>query len=208
MGARAKKINDKAERKPKKPTTLTPEEMAIFQRVKNEARDWETITEESVDDYSLRADPFKLPDDVKCFETEKEFKFRWVERKSERLDEVRSAEVPNKWWIVNAESFSGLESLFDPILGCVSRLDQMLVFKPWWMHEKRMKMVESLTEAQDRTGTLEAKDGMVKDGALYTAGKRSGEDPRPMHQEIKAGDQIEYQEAGAHSETFGDLLDE
>lgn len=192
----------------KKTQALTPEEMAIFQRVKNESKDWETITEESVDDYSLMEDPFKLPDEVKKFENERQFKFRWIERKSERLDEIRSAKVPNKWWIVNADTFPTLTDLCDPILGCISRLDQMLVFKPWWMHEKRMQLLDELNAAQDRSGTLEGKNGETRDGVQFMAGKRSPDEPTPLRGEVKAGDKIEYQETGSEDHSFGDLVTE
>lgn len=190
------------------PQALTPEEMAIFQRVKNEAKDWETITEESVDDYSLMQDPFRLPNEIKDFEKKKAFKFRWIERTSSRLDEIRSAEVPNRWWIVNTETFPTLKSLFDPILGCISRLDQMLVFKPWWMHEKRMQLLDEINTAQDRSGTIEGKDGISKGGAQFIAGKKSPDDSKPLRGEIKAGDKIEYQETGTDDRSFGDLVTE
>lgn len=204
-----KKTTEKQVRKATKKTqALTPEERAIFQRVKNESKDWETITEESVDDYSLMEDPFILPDEVKEFETKRQFKFRWIERKSERLDEIRSAKVPNKWWIVNVDTFPTLESLCDPILGCISRLDQMLVFKPWWMHEKRMQLLDELNTAQDRSGTLEGKDGETRDGVQFMAGKRSPDEPTPLRGEVKAGDKIEYEETGQDDRSFGDLVTE
>lgn len=198
----------KDEKVTKKTQALTPEEMAIFQRIKNEADDWKTITEESVDDYSLMEDPFKLPDQVREFEVKKQFKFRWIERKSERLDEIRSAKVPNKWWIVNVDTFPTLESLCDPILGCISRQDQMLVFKPWWMHEKRMQLLDELNAAQDRTGTLEGKDGETREGVQFIAGKQSPDDPKPLRGSIKAGDKIEYEETGQDDRSFGDLVTE
>lgn len=191
-----------------KTQALTPEEMAIFQRVKNENDDWKTITEDQVDDYSLMQDPFKLPEEVKALELAKNFKFRWVERDAKRLDEVRSKQVPNKWWIVNLETFPEFEDLFDPILGTINREDQMLVFKPWWMHIKRQELIQELNKAQDRSGTLEGKDGHVEGGAQFIAGKRNPDDPKIMRGEIKAGDKIEYQETGNESQDFGDLVDE
>jgi len=189
---------------------LSPEEMAIFQRVKNESRDWETITEEDVDDYSLMEDPFKLPDMAQGYQDRREFAFRWIARTTERLDEVRSASVPNKWWIVNADTFPELQSECDPVLGCVCKLDQMLVFKPWWMADKRRQMVQDLNEAQDRSGTIEGKDGMVTDSAYITAGKRSGDDPRKRGDEIKGGDTIEFEEETLPTESQGveDLVTE
>lgn len=187
---------------------LTPEEMAIFQRVRGESTDWKTITEESVDDYSLMQDPFKLPDIVKVLESEKKFKFRWVERTARRLDEVRSQQVPNKWWIVNFETFPQFIEFFDPVLGTINREDQMLVFKPWWMHVKRMELIDTLNTAQERSGTLEGKDGEVRDGAHFIAGKRNPDDPNKMRGEITAGDKIEYQETGLDDKNFDDLVDE
>lgn len=192
----------------KKTQALTPEEMAIFQRVKSEADDWKTITEESVDDYSLMEDPFKLPDAVKVFETKKEFKFRWIERNSSRLDEIRSARVPHKWWIVNADTFPDLVHLCDPILGCISCIDQMLVFKPWWMHEKRMQLLDEINIAQDRSGTIEGKDGETRDGVQFIAGKRTPDEMEPLRGEVRAGDKIEYQETGQDDHSFGDLVTE
>jgi len=198
---------DKRKQTNKEPA-LTPDEMAIFQRVKGETDDWKTITEDSVDDYSLMQDPFRLPEEVKNFELKKEFKFRWVERKAGRLDELRSKQVPNRWWIVNLETFPTFEDLFDPVMGTINREDQMLVFKPWWMHVKRMEMLDDLNAAQERSGTLEGKDGETRDGASFIAGKRNPDDPHTMRGEIKAGDKVEYQETGNESQDFGDLIDD
>jgi hypothetical protein len=76
------------------------------------------------------------------------------------------------------------------------------------MHEKRMALVEDLTRAQERSGTLEGKDKEVRDGAEFIAGKRLSDDPRTMRGEVKAGDTIEYQETGNESQSFSDLVDE
>jgi len=204
-----KTVEKKKPGRPKtKPQALTPEGMAIFQRVRSEADDWKTITEESVDDYSLMQDPFKLPDEIKEFEKRREFKFRWIERTSSRLDEIRSASVPHKWWIVNIGSFPTLTHLCDPILGCISRLDQMLVFKPWWMWEKRMQLLDELNAAQDRSGTLEGKGKEARDGVVLVGGKKPADSIEPLPGEIKAGDKIEYEEVGQEDHGFGDLVTE
>jgi len=196
----------------KNTSVLTPEEQAVFQRVKSQGREWETITENSVDDYSLMHDPFKLPEEVEMFETMKEFKFCWRERTSSRLDELSAAQVPNKWWVVNADTFPKLPKImFDPVLGCISRLDQMLVFKPWWMHVKRMQIVEQLTEAQDRSGTLEGRDGEQRDGVLFSASKRNPDQAlNPSESEIRAGDKIEFEETTERDSNtdLSDLVDE
>ena len=204
---RAPKTTRKA--KAKEPV-LSPEEMAIFRRIKGDGREWETITEEDVDDYSLMEDPMKLPPQALELRKKKEFAFRWIERTANALDQMRAKNVPERWWIVNAESFPDMEALFDPILGCINRLDQMLVFKPYWMHVKRMDMVQQLTDAQDRAGMIESLDGVTTESASITAGKRSGVDPRPIRGEVKAGDTIEYEEASSASESQGveDLVTE
>jgi len=191
-----------------KTNTLTPDEMAIFQRVKSEQDDWKTITEESVSDYSLMQDPFKLPAEVKAFEIQKMYKFRWIERKSSRLDEVRSANVPHKWWIVNADTIPELAELCDPILGSINRLDQMLVFKPWWMWEKRQQIFSDITDAQDRSGALERQGIDSRDGVQMIPGKRTPDQTMPLRGEVRGGDKIEYEEPGSHDSSLDDLVDE
>jgi len=164
MGKEIKKKVDKElkpiDRKSTQPANLTGDEAAIFQRIKSEAegsKEWETISEKDLHDYSLGVDPFKLPAFAKKMKDAKQFAFRWVERKKERLDEIRSLEPPKKWWIVNASTIPESESECDPILGCVTRYDQLLVFKPYWMFEVDQRMKREIIDGKDRAGDLRSK---------------------------------------------------
>lgn len=190
-------------------TNLTPAELALFQRIRGEQDDWKSIRESDIEDASLAQDPFKLPAEARALRDAKQFVFRWIERTPERLDEVRSASVPHRWWIVNANTMPDLEHLCDPILGCVTKLDQMLVFKPYWMWVKRQEVMEELNQARERAGDIKQRDGEVKGGTKFSAGMKSGDNPEPLVGEIKGGDRIEYEEPkGSEDGSFGDLIDE
>ena len=128
-------------------SALTSDESALFQRIQGERDDWRTIGEDSVLDYLMSEDPMKLPDAALEMEREKQFKFRWIERSPRRLDVERSKQPPYKWWICNLSNTPFLSNEIDPVLGCVCKLDQMLLFKPWWMHEKEMKFEQMKTDA-------------------------------------------------------------
>ncbi len=174
------------------PLNMTPEEKAIFSRVQAESSEWQTISEDETIDYSLSRDPYPLPEPAKKLEKEKKFKFRWIVRDPARLDEVKSFEVPFKWWIVN--SIQPIGSLFDtyldPINRCVSCKEQMLVFKPWRMWEMQKKHKDMLANA---SAGIEAKDGERKKSSRDTdveirAGKRKGTTDEPLRQEIRGSD--------------------
>lgn len=154
----------KQQPKMRQPANLHPDEAAIFQRVKAEGdrgREWENIAESDMDDFSLRDDPMKLPDFAQKLQDAKHYVFRWVTKSKERLDEIRNMKPPFKWWIVNASTMPGSESELDPVLGCVSKLDQLLVFKPWNLHEAQNRYRRQLADAKDQSGDLDKKDGFV-----------------------------------------------
>lgn len=176
----------------KQPINLTQEEAAIFQRIKAEGkegrREWEEVTEESVLDFSLRRDPMMLPDFAKKLREAKKFAFVWVTRTKERLDEIRSMEIPHKWWIVNSSTMPECLEDLDPVLGCVCKLDQLLVFKPWWMHVAKRRMVEQGIESKARSGELQSKHGQAIDesGSEFVTGRQarigSGRDEVQFHE--------------------------
>lgn len=155
------------------PQNLTAEEAAIFQRVMSESNDWQTITEDEMNDFSLIADPFDLPPEARKRQNEKQFAFRWAARKSERVDELRSAAPPLRWMIANKTTCPWLsEKDVDPILGCVPRLDQMLFFKPWAWHERVRAAKMELAENQDRTGDIKRRHGMKDKGGNWMYGEQ------------------------------------
>jgi hypothetical protein len=131
-------------------TNLTPEELAIAKRVGNEDDGWQTIGESDMNDFSMSEDPFRLPPPAQKAENEKKYAFRWIRRDPARLDEVKRKPVPMRWWIANRTTTPFLASYVDPILGCITNHDQMLVFKPWWMHEKEKEAKRELADALDQ----------------------------------------------------------
>jgi len=175
---------------PANTSNMTSEELAIFKRIAGQSDDWRSIPEKDIADYSLRNDPFMLPESILQLERSREFKFRWISRSVDRLDEVRSAQVPHRWWIVNRDTFPQLpHDLFDPVLGCIMRHDQMLVFKPYWMFEKRQALIADITDAQDRS-SVERMGSEMRDGVNISGGKKSSGQMHSLPGEIKAGDQI------------------
>lgn len=169
---------------------LTPEELAIYGRVAAESDDWKTITEEGTNDFSLSRDVFELPEPAKKLRDKKEFAFRWITRKPERLDEMKNKSDPFKWWPVNSTQPVGkiFSSFLDPNMGCVSREDQMLVFKPWWMFLKERAYKDRLADAAYNSSALEGKDRQRIGDVELKAGKRSGNEDKQLRQEIKGSD--------------------
>lgn len=166
---------------------ITPEEQAIAARVVAESDDWQTIGEDSTLDFSLGRDVFEFPPPAKAKLNGKEFSFRWILRDPKRLDEVRNKPVPFKWWICNSTNTPFLEGYFDPVLGCVCREDQMLMFKPWWMRDKEWNYKGGLADSQDKGGELLGKNGRFNDGIEWRASKRSIDRPE-MGTEVRGGD--------------------
>jgi hypothetical protein len=140
---------------------LTPEEKAIYQRVESEDRSWEQTLDIGADinDFSLSADPFELPEPAKKLREKKEFAFRWVTRSTARLDELKSKPETLRWWPVNrTQPRSGMfDKFIDPNYGCVSREDQMLVFKPWSLFEKERAYKNRIADSQSNSASIENK---------------------------------------------------
>lgn len=140
---------------------LTPEEKAIFQRVSSEDKSWEQLLDIGADinDFSLSADPFELPEPAKNLREKKEFAFRWVTRSTARLDELKSKPEILRWWPVNRTQPRGgmFDKFIDPNYGCVSREDQMLVFKPWVLFEKERAYKNRIADSQSNSASVENK---------------------------------------------------
>lgn len=190
MKAKAKAPVKKAPARPiDEVKPITPEEQAIAARVGAEADDWKTITEDSALDYDLGRDVFELPPPAKAKQNKKEFAFRWILRDPKRLDEMRSKPAPFKWWICNSTNTPFLSGFFDPVLGCVCREDQMLMFKPWWMRDKEWAHKRGLADSLDKSGELTGKNGQFNDGIGWEAGKRSIDRPE-LGLEVRGGDVV------------------
>ena len=186
------KVEVKTERSQsiKKSANLTQEEAALFERIKAEGqtgKEWERVTEDDALDFTLAQDPFKLPDFAQKLQDQMEYAFRWIERKKERVDEIRSMSIPQKWWIVNASTMPGCVDDLDPILGAVCIYDQLLVFKPYWMYMKEKQMEEAIMEDKAKGGELASKHKQAIDetGSEFLAGKEvkiSGKDDVQWHE--------------------------
>ncbi len=137
---------------------LTSEQQAIAERVSAQDTDWSTIREDELEDFSLMDNPFDLPPEAARLQKEKVHAFRFCERKPDRIDYLtRSQQPPKRWWIVNKDSHPKLGYLVDPLIGGICVGDQILLFKPWWMHQKMKDLTVDLAEGQDNSGTLEGK---------------------------------------------------
>lgn len=183
---------------------LTAEESAIAARVAaDNAKEWETIGEDSAIDYSLGRWIFELPEPAQKMVEEKRFAFRWVKRVASRIDEIRSKQAPFRWWICNRANTPFLSAFVDPVLGGVIREDQILVFQPYWMSVKRQEIKNRVSG--DRTQDITRLHGEGKDGVNFVAGKRRLGDSEvgQFRQEMKTGDVSVYdgdaEEAGVSS---------
>jgi hypothetical protein len=152
-------------------TVLTSEETAIVNRVMAEKDDWKSIKESDVDDFQLANDPFELPEPAKAMKKKRKFAFRWITRTTERMDELRNKPAPFKWWVCNAVNTPFLEGFFDPVLRCVCKMDQMLVFKPYWMFVKEQEFKQGMAERNAASGDLKKKSGAVKGGGEFVEGR-------------------------------------
>lgn len=160
-------LNDNKETKvtKKQPPNLTSDEAAIFQRVQSEQDGWTGITEESMEDFSLMANPFDLPPEAQELFDRKELAFRWAAKTSERIDELRTAAVPMKWWLANATTVPALAKYCDPIHGGIQKLDQILFVKPFWMLQKVRDAKKELADIQTSGGDIKRKHGKPIDGS-------------------------------------------
>lgn len=165
---------------------LTAEEQAIVNRAMK-ATTWPDESERASIDYSLMQDKFRYPEP--CYEQmkRKKFSFRWITRKPERIDEMRSNPVPFRWEIANRVNTPFLADFIDKTLGCVVRLDQILVYRPWWMHEEEKEYDRRQAEGKDRPIT--SKDGEIRNDVEFVASTRSGETNKRARAEI-GGDAI------------------
>ncbi len=167
---------------------LTQEEKAIYSRVISESTEWQTINERDVNDFSLSEDPFKLPEPAQKLRDKKQFAFRWIERKPERLDAVKNAQEILRWWPVNRVQpvVGAFDAFVDGSTGAVHLLDQMLVFKPWWLYERELKHYGKLANTGE---DLTAKDGKELNDLRFAASRRkTDKDSKVRRTEITGSD--------------------
>lgn len=203
---KATKNKDKYEKRKaktieKQATNLTPEERAIADRVSSEKDSWLGITEESMLDYSLGDEPYPLPPEAKEKQDKKEFAFRCVEMKKERLDYFRSMpdNDPRKWWICNSTNTPFLAKYVDSVHGGVQINDQLLMVKPWFMHKRHqdIKLQSSLTKQE--AADIRKRDGRKEEWGEWRAGDsariQAGEEGDSGSGDVVMQDMSDYDEA-------------
>lgn len=179
--------------------TLTPEMRSIAERVASQDTDWMTITEDQLNDFSLMVNPMDLdpnyPEAAKL-QKEKRYVFRWCERTPQRVDELtRSVSPPLRWGIVTNDSLPDMKRHIDPLLGCVSCLDQMLLFKPWEHAMIVRKAKNEMADAKARS----PQERVQADKVETMAGERY---------KIDSGDVVTYEDTRGEDDLGGLVVDE
>jgi hypothetical protein len=196
--ARAKRAINELTESP----ALTPDERTIVDRVISQDTEWhKTITEDELNDFSLSADPYGLPDKAAKLQHERVYAFRWCERKPEIIDTyTKSAPLLKRWTLVTRTTLPALEGEVDGILGCVSCLDQCLLFRPWSFHARDQELKTQRAESRLRAGSIEGKAEKIgsEEGIKAAIGDRA---------KINQSDIIMYDEAQSDAGA-GDLVGE
>lgn len=157
-----------------KEKNITAEQQALASEITKKNAEWQTITEDDLLDFSLADEPYPLPEEAKKALAEKKFVFRWIEDKMSRLREVMRMTVPERWWPCNAVNTPFLEKYVDSCTGGVHCKDQILVFKPYWMHMVRQEAILKSAELGLKSADLKAKHGERDEhGSEWITGKRS-----------------------------------
>ena len=183
------------EAQPESPrTSLTPDERALVDQITRSKQDWQTISEESMLDFSLSEDPLKLPPEAKERQDRKEFAYRWCERTPKRVAELTNASPPLRWWVANAITAPYLSKYVDPTIGGIMRLDQLLLLKPWSLHQRVRNAVMEAAKAMYQSRELD------KGGAQKIASRDSRDHLKVLAGErahIKGGDMTFEGETGS-----------
>ena len=178
---------------------LTPEQQAMVNRAEAETAEWETIREDQIGDYSLSITPLDLkhnfPEAWKK-QQDRIYAFRWCERTDKRVDELtRGGHPVTRWKICTRVTTPFLDKYIDSLLGCVARLDQVLLFRPWERHMMEKKAKDKLTEAH-------AASGKPENVALRRADDKIEAFSGPEHK-IGSTDEVTYEDT---REDLGDLV--
>jgi len=161
---------------------ITQREQEIMDRVQKSVPDWDTITEESMVDFSLSKSIFDLPPEAKKKQDNKEFAFRWIESTDDNVDLHTQASPPLTWWACNRVTTPYLKKYFKHH-GGIQVADMILVVKPWHLHEMVQDKKRSMADFGD--------DKMLK--------KRAG-----VQKENDAGDPlVEYITEGPKTQMGG-----
>ena len=165
---------------------LTPDQLAISERVNAQGTEFFDIDPKSINDFSLMNMPLNIDPNYPVFaklQKEKKYVFRWCERTPQAVDKyTRSVAPPLRWAIVNRQTLPESEPYIDPILGCVCCLDQMLLFKPYAHAEMVRRAKNDISEARARS----PKAKIPRDKIDFVEGEKY---------KINGGDIVTYEDA-------------
>lgn len=182
-----------------KDVALTPEQLAVVRRARAESAEWTPISEGDMHDYSLAIHPLSIKrnfPEAYMQQMEKRYAFRWCERTDKRIDELtRSGHPVTRWKLCTSTTTPWLQKYIDPMWGCVTRLDQVLLFRPWDRH-----MIEK--QAKEGYKAAQANSGKPENIALKRA--QEGIDAKSGPEfAIKGGDVVDYEDSRVD---VGDLV--
>ena len=191
---------------------LTPEQQAIATRAANqESLKRSPIREDELNDFSLMKNVLDLPEAAQKLQDKKIYAFRWCERTPERIDFLTRSELPPmRWGLVTRTTISELGDFIDPLLGCICRLDQVLLYKYWEDHARVQKAKMELADAGLNTGSLEGKKHQIQ-GKNADVEVMTGTDQKISGSDEIMGDEaIVDQQAGLvdDSSPLGELVEE
>jgi len=191
-----------------KTTILTPEQQAIASRAEGQQKLVRpSIKESELNDFSLMNNPLDLPEVAAELQRKKIYAFRWCERTSERIDFLTKSERPPlRWGLVTRTTVSELEDLVDPLLGCVCRLDQALLYKYWEDHAIVQKAKMELAEAGLNTGSLEGQRRQMQ-GKRDDIRVMTGQDQKISGADEEMGAEMMSEIDNGDSSPLGDLVE-
>ena len=191
----------------KKPTNLTPEQQAIADRDDLQDKSWHTITEDELNDFSLMTNAFDLPEAAARLQRNKIYAFSWRTRTPERIDELtRSVNPPLRWGLVTRTTIPELKDLIDPMLGCIPRLDQVLMYKPWGHHVIVQKAKMDLADVGLNAGTMEGQKHQMQ-GKRDDVEVMTGKDQKISGSDELMGEELMADiDSDADGSPLGDLV--
>lgn len=141
---------------------LTADERAIADRVASQDTSWMTITEGDMNDFSLMADPMELPPPAKKAQAEKRFAFHWAVLNPTRIDQLtKLSNPPQRWALCTRSTFPELAPYMNDVLGCVTKQDCALLFKPWHHHEMVKRAKADLNKAYEEGSGISGRKNKI-----------------------------------------------
>ena len=189
---------------------LTPEQQAIATRADNqESLKRSPIREDELNDFSLMKNVLDLPEAARKLQDKKIYAFRWCERTPERIDFLTRSELPPmRWGLVTRTTVSELRDFIYTLLGCIVRLDQVLLYKYWEDHARVQKAKMELADAGLNTGSLEGKKLQMQDKNADVEVMTGKDQKISGSDEVMGDDLLQNIDIDEDSSPLGDLVEE